>query len=619
MASIMFLAQLLFLFYSSCLAVEYGTHQDVLHQSVSKYEPATNRSCSLWKYDKYNNSSCECGDDIHGIVSCRNDQPTLFLLTCHCMSYSDHGDMVLVGACQYLCTHQSYTEIPEYTNLNDLCNNVVQQNREGQMCGRCTENHSPSPYSYMLRCAHCSDHKHNWIKYLVIAYLPLTVFFIAVIFFRFNAMSPPLNTFISFCQIISCPAVASLLSTYVYFTEKDLGDQYQHNINVTLSAKALSTVYGFWNLDFFRMVYSPFCLHPNMSILQVKSLDYAIALYPLCLVGLTYLLVKLHDKFKVIRLLWKPMAYLYIRLNHQWKVSDSLIEAFGTFFLLSYVKVINTSFDILIPVQLYNISGQAVGLYTFYNGSLVYFGRNHVPYAIIAIFMFITFNLIPLLLLFLYPCRCFQSCLNFCRLNSQVLRTFMDAFQGCYRFEPYDCRYWAAFYPLLRIIFLAIFALTPSVYFVIVTGILLITVTALVAVVQPYRQTMYNVVDTLFFLAFVLLCFSISGLVLSASYYERYQDFASVMVGIALMLPLIYVTVLVVIKILPNKWTAHAKKFLWCMYTKLCRDREQFQIHREIEEDPLLQHLADSEAPLLLRQNTPRARYKSLLDDYTAQ
>ena len=91
------------------------------------------------------------------------------------------------------------------------------------------------------------------------------------------------------------------------------------------------------------------------------------------------------------------------------------------------------------------------------------------------------------------------------------------------------------------------------------------------------------------------------------------------MVGIALMLPLIYATVLVVIKILPNKWTAHAKKFLWCMYTKLCRDREQFQIHREIEEDPLLQHLADSEAPLLLRQNTPRARYKSLLDDYTAQ
>ena len=34
--------------------------------------------------------------------------------------------------------------------------------------------------------------------------------------------------------------------------------------------------------------------------------------------------------------------------------------------------------------------------------------------------MFITFNLVPFFLLCLYPCRCFQSCLNHCRLNSQV-------------------------------------------------------------------------------------------------------------------------------------------------------------------------------------------------------
>ena len=101
---------------------------------------------------------------------------------------------------------------------------------------------------------------------------------------------------------------------------------------------------------------------------------------------------------------------------------------------------------------------------------MVDFGRDHLPYVVLAVFMFITFNLVPFLLLCLYPCRCFQSCLNCCRLNSQVLRTFMDAFQGCYKFEPYDCRCWATFYMFLRIAALVIFAVT---HFIVVEGILL--------------------------------------------------------------------------------------------------------------------------------------------------
>ena len=111
------------------------------------------------------------------------------------------------------------------------------------------------------------------------------------------------------------------------------------------------------------------------------------------------------------------------------------------------------------------------------------------------------------LLLCLYPCRCFQSCLNSCRLNSQVLRTFMDAFQGCYKFEPYDCRYWAAFYLFLRIAALAIFAATQSGYFVVVGGIMLIPVIILFAVIRPYRKTVYNVVDIVLLLAFVQVFF----------------------------------------------------------------------------------------------------------------
>jgi hypothetical protein len=245
-------------------------------------------------------------------------------------------------------------------------------------------------------------------------------------------------------------------------------------INLMSVVDIVAIPFTIWNLDFFRMFYKPYCLHPNLSIIQIMCLDYAIAMYPLLLIFLTYIFLKLHERFKVVRIFFKPLVWLFARLNHQWNASTSLIEAFATFILLSYVKVVNTSFDILMPTQLYNVSGQVVGLYVYYNGSLEYFGRDHLPYAVLAIFMFTTFNLMPLILLCLYPCRCFQSCLNCCRLNSQVLRTFMDAFQGCYKFEPYDCRYFSGFYLFLRVAILVIFLITESTYVIIVSGMALI-------------------------------------------------------------------------------------------------------------------------------------------------
>ena len=70
------------------------------------------------------------------------------LLTCHCMSYSNYGDMILVGTCMYLCTYNPYTKVSINTDLNNLCNSVVQQNyRKRQMCGKCLDNHSPAPYT----------------------------------------------------------------------------------------------------------------------------------------------------------------------------------------------------------------------------------------------------------------------------------------------------------------------------------------------------------------------------------------------------------------------------------------------------------------------------------------
>ena len=564
-------------------------------------------SCPPWKYYKFFNSSCECGDSIHDIVLCDEHDDDVFLLTCHCMSYSDHSDMMLVGDCPYLCTNNFYTHIFESTNITDLCNRDIQQNRKGQMCGKCLDNFAPSPYSFSFECSNCSDYKHNWIKYIAIAYVPLTIFFLAVIIFRFNAMSPSVTSFVLVCQILSCPATSSLISVWEQFLIKNSNNESDPNIKILAIVQTLSTTYGVWNLDFFRMVYEPFCLHPSMSILQIISLDYAISMYPLIVIVFVYLLIKLHERFEMIQFLWRPAARIFICISKQWKTSNSLIQAFGTFILLSYVKVINTSFDILMPVQLHNVSGQVVGLYVYYNGSLEYFGHDHLPYAVLAIFMFTTFNLIPLLLLCLYPCRCFQSCLNCCRLNSQVLRTFMDAFQGCYKFEPYDCRYWAAFYLFLRIAVLVIFALTQSGYFILVTGILLVPIASLLSVVRPYRENIYNIIDSVMFLALIQLCFSTAGFSLT-SFDRRYEAFVTITFGIGALFPPIYAILLLVKNITPSNLLATLKRYILCLV--LCKEKVGLQRNESIDsEEPLLGDSAESQLP-----GDEEPHYNSLLN-----
>ena len=573
----------------------------------SKHFDLEQPSCPPWKYHKFLNSSCECGDSIHDIVRCNEDDDSVSLLTCHCMSYSDHSDMMLVGDCPYLCTDNFYTHIYEYTNITDLCNRDIQQNRKGQICGKCLDNFAPSPYSFNFECSNCSDYKHNWIKYIAIAYVPLTFFFLAVIIFRFDAMSPSVTSFILVCQIYSCPATSSLISVWKQFLIKNSNND--PNIKILAVVKILSTMYGVWNLDFFRMLYEPFCLHPSMSILQIMSLDYAIAVYPLVVIFFAYLLIKLHERFEMVQFLWRPAAQIFTCLSKQWKTSNSLIQAFGTFILLSYVKVINTSFDILMPVQLHNISGQVVGLYVYYNGSLEYFGRDHLPYAVLAIFMFTTFNLIPLLLLCLYPCRCFQSCFNCCRLNSQVLHTFMDAFQGYYKFEPYDCRYWAAFYLFLRIAVLVIFALTQSSYFVLITGILLVPTASLLLVVRPYRENIYNIIDSVMFLTLIQLCFSLAGFSLTA-FDRRYEAFVTIMFGIGALSPPIYAVLLLIKNITPNSLLANLKRYI--LRLVLCKENVALQRNESIEE-PLLGDSAESQLP-----GDEEPHYNNLLN-YTIQ
>ena len=509
-------------------------------------EPISPSSSGLWiqcTEDWYNGSEwcqCECGDSLGNLVKCNNQSLDAYLALCYCMSpYEEVLNTIVVGACPYGCYHHkknsAYYLIAQYE-----CNSTT---RTGQLCGRCQTGYAPPVYSYDLQCVECSsDHSaivKRWIKYIVIAFLPLTIFFIIVVTLHISATSPSLNAFIFFSQMLTAPVISRI---YIPVLKGDT-----HPSFVGYFPLFIVSLYGFWNLDFFRTLYNPFCLHPSMNILQVFALDYIIAAYPLFLIVVTYFLVKLHDHdFKLIVWLWKPFRR-FISFRSDWDIKTSLIDAFATFLLLSYVKFFSVSFDLLNSVNLQNSHGHTLNqTYVYYNATIVYFGEQHLPYAILAIIVIILFAILPILLLCLYPCQCFQKLLNCSRQRCTVLHTFMDTFQGCYKNRTdgsYDRRWFSAVYLISRIAFHVIGAITHEMLPLSVYLTFLLILTAIVTVVvRPYKSCKHNRVDVMLFLILTLIPLMIVSI--RASRSNSYAEQMLIIIVPAVLAPLVYIVVI---------------------------------------------------------------------------
>ena len=115
-------------------------------------------------------------------------------------------------------------------------------------------------YSYDLKCVECKDYQYNWLKYLAVVFLPLTVFFCVVTVLSISFTSPLLSGVVLVYQIMASPIAVSiatlLLESGVLVFNKPL-------------IAILASIAGIWNLDFFRLVYEPFCLHPNITLAQI--------------------------------------------------------------------------------------------------------------------------------------------------------------------------------------------------------------------------------------------------------------------------------------------------------------------------------------------------------------
>lgn len=199
--------------------------------------------CPTWFYrsqegEPESKNGCKCGDSVNGAVSCNNVTGEVSVLDCFCMtSNGDTSNTTVVGRCLFSCVNHTglindaifHSVSPNNTLLDEQSCGYL--NRKGRLC---IDNFYIPVYSYSFKCIQCS--KPNWLKYIAVAFIPLTGFYFLVVLFRLSVTSPQMKGFLYCAQFISsAPNARIILQILLHINSK---------ISL-LSARILFTMYGF--------------------------------------------------------------------------------------------------------------------------------------------------------------------------------------------------------------------------------------------------------------------------------------------------------------------------------------------------------------------------------------
>ena len=493
----------------------------------------------------------------------------------YCATYSEKNSMrsLSIAKCPYLqsshynATTSGHILLPvSLTELNDyMCDPL---NRKGIVCGECADGFGPSVTSYGNKCANCTNTWYHIPLFLFAHFVPLTVLYIIILVFRISVVSPPIPCFIMYAQFV----------VFEFDLYNDTLFNNSHNLiftnegDIRLDMKILHTFYGLFNqVDIFHYVLPPLCLSSNLKQIHVVFLvGYISVLYPIVLIFLTWVCVRLHDyNFKPFVWLWRPFHRCFVRLHNQWDIKSDLVDAFITFFLLSYSK---SSYQALVllsrrVIDTVDQSGVVSKRYcSSVDPTIDYLGYTHRPFAVIALLMFIFFNILPPLLLALYPFRAFRRCLSKFRVDFIAVNIFADKIHSCYRNGLDGGRDMRSFSGLYYYLLIGLTAITTAffkvalscknIWFSIGVGAQIMVIILVIA--KPYQKMCMNHMDTL-----LLMCLALQYFSMSTKLFQITKIF--------LFIPMVALCLMITVKVF-NKHVRFFKTIL-CMRCDFCRLR----------------------------------------------
>ena len=466
--------------------------------------------CPLWQYYSEVDESCKCcsGANSNTEIKCGTE----YLLTAHshCLTWNQAENDVEVARCLFTgqntkasgkhgCYMYSISANVTGLNLNNFT--CRPYNREGAQCRKCIDGYGPSPFSDGVTCADCSVHKHLWIFNLLFQLSMVTVLYLSVIVLQIKGTASPFNIIFTYSQLVANAIMfsAGFYSKLLCYTS--------HRFAISFV-----TVFGIFNLDFFRYAIPPLCVSTSLKSINIILFDYIVAVFPIVLTVLIYVAIELHDRNCCILVhLSSPIKQFWPR---NWNPKETILSTFVTFLLLSYSKFLFVSLSLLLAIHIYNCDEESaleknyniIQSLLLYDPTIRLFCSEHIPYAILAFLVIVIFVILPPLFLLLYPTRLFRKCLSCCGFQRwDILQQIMDIFQGWYKDGTegtYDFRSLSSLYMVTRVLFACsayVVTLLDNIdiseYLCITIGILHILLGVLFLSEKPYKIRWMNFTD----------------------------------------------------------------------------------------------------------------------------
>lgn len=526
--------------------------------------PVTLRDCPPFFQYKNDTKKCVCALEIrYKVVRDCNDQTfESKILHGYWGGYYNYNNTKADNFWYGICPRHYCFKEKEANEFYDLPSNdkvekaVCGVKRQGILCGRCKEGYCMHYHSPNFRCGGCDTCPYGWILFLVSEILPLTLLFVFIISLNISFTSGYLNGFIFFSQVFDS----------VVTIHADV-----KHVNILI--RIVQTVYKLFNFDFFSDDDMSLCLWKKAQTMHLLAFRFVTVAIAAALVVITVLLMKCCAR---------NGRFL------QYTKSASIIHGLSAFLVVTYTQCTNISFQLLNYSVIYDLNRNSKNV-LFYQGDIKYFGRDHAPYAFMAIFCLSTLTLVPPLFLITYP-LCYRigallklTDTRFSRLLEVILplsklKPVFDSFQGCYKDEY---RFFAGLYFVYRILLLASVLTSDPIMTFIFTQVLLCLMLTIHCMCQPYVKRAHNIIDGLFFLN----CSVVNIISVLGYYYGLYgqvfQDTVNVATYAQLLFiyaPFFYLVIVIV-----------------CSMVKFCRQRVKNLTDLQATDDIIIQRLGSSD------------------------
>ena len=442
--------------------------------------------CPPGYYFDSDKQTCQCSyfnQHLDGILSCDSETFTAKIKRSYWAGYHlspEHptptDSNLVTGQCprHYCKGKQPVTSLPNKSNITLLNEFFCSPgNRNGTLCGKCSNGHGVAINSPYFDCINCSRwlpwlSQYGWIMYVLTEYVPLTGFVFFILYFDINPHSGISSLIVLYFQIFN------LLNIY---SDEDVNPPTHSYL-----LRIINFIYNIWNLEFIGSLLPFYCISTNFDTMDIIRIKYFSGIYPFLLflicIGLNKVCCFTRCKCKFNN----GLAALYTLVFTKFAVLSGLILSWKT---LSGSKHSKLKFTVV-----------------WLDGNLPYNGTTHHQYMILAVIV-LSIVLITAVGILCYPLK------KFCKIFKCEL-LLIERFQNDYKDR---FKFYAGLLFIYRISIVLVFSFTieaESIFYITVITLVLVVITG---ILQPYKEWKDNTVAILCFSNIVLInLFSFSDL-----------------------------------------------------------------------------------------------------------